>query len=380
MTRHSVHSVDSLYKSIEKLLMPKLQALESDIKSIPMFNTHTDHPLHNLVKSLQIPLSRQGGPDFLMFNLPTQAHLAPPVDYEPSTSTYLSNEDLSETVHKLFAHLSQSDQRHDNGLFTTMIGTSGCGKTRTIYEYLCCRFGLYFVADTQGNGGSTDVMIAKTTIENAALLPTLFQVAQNTLDALLLTRLIVFAICLKHHPTMTPYEWLLIQTSLWTMELEQAFRLANLPSNASEPAIQDHITTFQQKHGYCLPVFVDEAQVFIGSCVDKFPSTTSGVYRPLFSKVANVFGFFRSMLTIFAGTGLGLKDARAMLLSYIGKDIWAEVHFTDFPPFQTVEEVVDYFATFVGDNITPTVRAILSQFYLGMLSPQQPSWPTKHTT
>jgi hypothetical protein len=75
------------------------------------------------------------------------------------------------------------------------------------------------------------------------------------------------------------------------------------------------------------------------------------------------------MLTILGGTGLGLKDMRELLLPQIGKDSWVNVHFIDFAPFYTVDEVLPYFSPFVGgkDSITKNIRAILSHFYLGML-------------
>ena len=37
-----------------------------------------------------------------------------------------------------------------------LIGTSGSGKTRSLLELLCLRFGLLLVADTRGNGGASD--------------------------------------------------------------------------------------------------------------------------------------------------------------------------------------------------------------------------------
>lgn len=355
------------------MLGPKLQDIKPDkaIEITQFFNTPEEHPLHTIIKSLKIPISRQQTPDFLMFKLPKEAHKAPPLDYDSPISIELPNSAMSETSHKLFEHLRLSDKIHSNALFATMIGVSGCGKTRTMYEYLCCRFGLYFVADTQGNGGSTDVTVARTMIEDAIETGSFFHVSHDTISALLLARICVFCICLKHRPSMTPYEWLLIQTSLWTEELTQAFRLATaLSSNTSEPVIQGVLKSFQEQHSYCLPVFLDEAQIFMHSCMGKFPSKQQeGVFRPLFSKICTTFGFFSGMLTIIGGTGLGLKDVRELLLSQIGKDHWSDVHFIDFAPFDTVDEVLSYFNTFIGggNNITKNIRVILSQFYLGML-------------
>jgi hypothetical protein len=145
--------------------------------------------------------------------------------------------------------------------------------------------------------------------------------------------------------------------------------VATLPSDTSDPVIQGALKLFQEQHHYCLPVFLDEAQIFMYSCVDKFPSKQPGMSRLLFLKICSTFGFFSGMLTILGETGLGLKDVRELLLSQIGKDSWVDVHFIDFAPFYTVDEVLPYFSPFVGreDSITKNIRAILSQFYLGML-------------
>jgi hypothetical protein len=40
-----------------------------------------------------------------------------------------------------------------------LMGVSGCGKTRSIYEVLCCKMGFYFTAAKNGNCGSTDMEI-----------------------------------------------------------------------------------------------------------------------------------------------------------------------------------------------------------------------------
>jgi hypothetical protein len=141
------------------------------------------------------------------------------MEYCSAISVELPNPAMSETSHKLFEHLCASDNICTSTLFATMIGVSGCGKTRTMYEYLYCRFGLYFVADVQGNGGSTDATVARTTIEDTIGTELFFRTSHNTISALLLARICVFGICMELRPDMTPYEWLLLQTSLWTEEL-----------------------------------------------------------------------------------------------------------------------------------------------------------------
>lgn len=350
------------------MLKDKLpELIDGRIHEAELFTTKKDHPLHDHINSLKIPLSRLGGPDFLMFDLPSKAHLLSFADYGPATSTDLPD-GISETVLNLLDQLRVTDVMTASFLFASIIGVSGCGKTRTIYEFLCHRFGLYFVADMEGNGGSRDAAMAKTDIENALKHPELFSLTDATLNALLLARLLVFQICLEYNPEMTPYEWLLVQTSRWTLELETAFRLTQDLGGANcQTATARVLSSLHQKFKYCLPVFVDEAQVFMDSCKSTFPSQSKqGVFRLLFSKVATNFGFHSHMVTIFSGTGLGLKDVKELLTSAIGKELWKGVLFTDLPPFCTFEELDEYFTKFIGkDNITTKIRNHLYRFYLG---------------
>jgi len=53
------------------------------------------------------------------------------------------------------------------GRVLILYGTSGAGKTRTIYETFCCDFGLYFTASVAGNGGSTDFGVYMSYVEQA---------------------------------------------------------------------------------------------------------------------------------------------------------------------------------------------------------------------
>jgi hypothetical protein len=216
------------------MLGPKLQNIKPDkaIEITEFFNTLEDNPLHTIIKNLKIPISHQRTPYFLMFNLSQEVYKQPPMEYCSAISVELPNSAMSEISHKLFEHLR---------------AVSGCGKTRTMYEYLCCRFGLYFVADVQGNGGSTDATVARTTIEDAIGTELFFRTSHNTISALLLARICVFGICIELCSDMTPYEWLLLQTSLWTEELTQAFRLvATLSSDISDSVIQGALKLFQE--------------------------------------------------------------------------------------------------------------------------------------
>jgi hypothetical protein len=173
---------------IKEMLGSKLQNIKPDkaIEITEFFNTPKDNLLHTIIKNLRIPILHQQIPDFLMFNLPQETYKQLPMEYCSAISVELSNPAISETSHKLFEHLRTSDNIHTSALFATMIEVSGCGKTRTMYKYLYCRFGLYFVADVQGNGGSTDVIVARTTIKDAIETELFFRISHNTISALLL--------------------------------------------------------------------------------------------------------------------------------------------------------------------------------------------------
>ncbi|CAB4403844.1 unnamed protein product [Rhizophagus irregularis] len=76
----------------------------------------------------------KGRPSLLLYNLPGG-------DHQPITQ-----------VTKI-----QSAMKKAKNNLLVLLGTSGCGKTRTCYELLCCNWGLYFVALRKGNGGSCDI-------------------------------------------------------------------------------------------------------------------------------------------------------------------------------------------------------------------------------
>jgi hypothetical protein len=147
-----------------------------------------------------------------MFNFPQEAYKQSSMEYCSAISVELPNPAISETSHKLFEHLRASDNIRTSALFATMIGVSGCGKTK--YSYLCYCFSLYFIADMQDNGGFTDATIARTTIEDAIRTELFFRTSHNTISALLLAQICVFGICIELCSDMTLYEWLLLQTSL----------------------------------------------------------------------------------------------------------------------------------------------------------------------
>ena len=102
-----------------------------------------------------------------------------------------------------------------------LLGVSGCSKTRTIYEVFSKKIGLYFTASVAGNGGSGDVGLMATMLQQKfdTEKPSETEreiIGQQHVSALLLSRLIVLDYILsifnsKDDMHMLPYWWLLLQ-------------------------------------------------------------------------------------------------------------------------------------------------------------------------
>lgn len=99
----------------------------------------------------------------------------------------------------------------------TLIGVSGCGKTRTLLEVASMKFGLYFVVNNHGNGGSPDMATMLSMLEIALReelnLGEIEEIGEHHLHALILSRLLVLMYLYKHTQNKKdlPFYWLLLQ-------------------------------------------------------------------------------------------------------------------------------------------------------------------------
>ena len=99
---------------------------------------------------------------------------------------------------------------------TTILGTSGSGKTRLCFELLCQQYGIYFVAVPSDVLGSTDMSALTSFCESvfhSALKGT--EKASNFVTrgvkCLVLSRLLVLRRLLSREKVITPKDWLLFQ-------------------------------------------------------------------------------------------------------------------------------------------------------------------------
>ncbi|CAB9518033.1 expressed unknown protein [Seminavis robusta] len=105
--------------------------------------------------------------------------------------------DLENPSHKektVYKHIEAN-----KGSCIGLYGTSGVGKTRSTFEYLSHNFGLYFVASTRHDAGSSD-------LENLLIWFKRLVYVRNVVYAAMNEQLKK-----KGQPCLTPYQWLLIQ-------------------------------------------------------------------------------------------------------------------------------------------------------------------------
>ncbi|RGB36940.1 hypothetical protein C1646_757533, partial [Rhizophagus diaphanus] len=203
-------------------------------------------------------------------------------------------------VTQLYPFKTIEEVMNSNYLF--LMGTSGSGKTRSLFELLCRTFGIY-LSLRAGNGsrnlGSQDMDIS---ISDLGQYLTVNDPDKNTLIALrftramLLGRLFILNKLLDFHNqdvnrNFTPKQWLLMQLlptriteieDFWTtisyvfreLKQEDQYKLINtLTANFNT-------LTSQEK----LPIVIDESQVAIDTYKEHFSTTqTEGQLRPFFS-------------------------------------------------------------------------------------------------
>ena len=106
---------------------------------------------------------------------------------------------------------SELNKLNLSGKAISLLAVSGGGKTRTAYEVLSKRLGIYFTASVAGNGGSHDLQsLCKLLNQKGKEGQNLEVIAPHHLNALLLARLLVLYE-LKKESSLDPYVWLLLQ-------------------------------------------------------------------------------------------------------------------------------------------------------------------------
>jgi hypothetical protein len=306
------------------------------IYELEVFVAPTDGLLAGLMKDVRIPRdpsnAKQDVPCLLLHGLDNldQGELS-------STKAYQFIDETKDTCSALY-------------------GTSGAGKTRSVYEYLSQNFGLYFVAKTTNDPGSKDLqrlMIlfkhfraayaldsGDSQDEKAAL--KLSQRNYSAMDRFVVTmihiRNLVFAAINNHLkinelPELTPYQWLLIQlfpaqalkNDLFHSVFNACIIADNKNKNKGDDSVASEFMALQPNKWST--IVVDEAQVLLKKLTDFFLCSDGEAERSAFSAVlksiTNAAQLADSEYTcgfpLVCGTGMSIDDLKEQSNSLLMK-------------------------------------------------------------
>lgn len=339
---------------------------------LPVFVPASGHPFADYIAKAKIPaLPDRTKPDLLLHGLPVRApettSVSMDVDIEgdgpvPSIAESQERDSLFykalglRVPTRLLLKMRDDFMVQHNGCLATLIGVSGCGKTRTIMETLSARFGLYFIVSTGGNGGSRDMERMLTDLDEALRKGTDNEsIGKHYLQALLLSRLLALHYVITHAPEShahLPYLWALFQyrpgltlptntgTEVFTMLYS---RVVQYSSKSIEDALASLLEHIYKKIGLVY-VVSDESQLLFERCVGKFTGITHFEQRSVFSKLVPIWTASTQTLLVLAGTGLRLRKSLKFAASGMLKPEAELEKYTivDFGLFDTVEEMQEY--------------------------------------
>jgi hypothetical protein len=254
-------------------------------------------------------------------------------------------ENLKRKNTAVYEHIKAKKKQAASALY----GTSGAGKTRSIFEYLSHNKGFYFLAgDHEKNAGSRDlesifVHFGETaTLNDGAGLAQSeknLQIIQLRVQVLIYVRHLVHRSITKQlGREITPYEWLLLQLYPKTFLGDDVFHTAvSACFFDGDVNLQSAISALRMVD-FELPVsFIDEAQRLLIEYRSYFLSTDGTVQRSAFSALLKAFT--RSTLIngklgfpVFSGTGLSIDELTAQSGSGTAKkpQVDTEPYFTNF--------------------------------------------------
>jgi hypothetical protein len=203
--------------------------------------------------------------------------------------------------------LSSDDKPH------IVVGLSGSGKTRAMYELLSQRFGFYWTCSVQRNGGAIEVSKVVENLDNSD--PAFVQFAVNRLAAIYG---VLFLVWRRIHGDLGPLDWLVFQTTNAALSNQLAANERGAIDDAvdavisqlkpyslekSVVAVLNRVRAAVEKN---IVVVVDEAQALVVIGKDMPGSALSSWVQQL-----------RALHTVWwlAGTSLSLRNAEMIARS-----------------------------------------------------------------
>ena len=309
-----------------------------DLQSADLFTSHillpaissTHHDVENFLLVVDSIADQLCSPDFCPFE--RSEHTGWPMALnEPLLLVH----NLPEKGKKGWT--KSSDLMQEGRRMTTILGTSGSGKTRLCFELLCQQYGIYFVAVPSDVLGSTDMSALTSfceTIFGSALegAKETSNVVTRGVKCLVLSRLLVLRRLLSRGKVITPKNWLLFQTKprvegiyhdIFNRIFDTLLNQANdIYIHEEINTIIHHIVDTQKQEQF--NIFLDEAQYLATRLQNCFPRVTKPaiVDRPLLSPVVYALGNLSSSRLFVCGSALSLLMCEELLQSPIAK--WNE--------------------------------------------------------
>eukprot|EP00742_Colponemidia_sp_Colp-10_P010403 GILJ01011421.1.p1 GENE.GILJ01011421.1~~GILJ01011421.1.p1 ORF type:complete len:775 (-),score=46.62 GILJ01011421.1:179-2503(-) len=340
----------------EKDLVEPFKYLIQDDKylTLPVYSPPETHPLRVHIANAQIPRMRSGQPSLLLHRLPVDDSI------------------FKTPRHEFVIRRGQEMSTRAIPNIALMFGVSGCGKTRTIFELLSTRFGLYF--DLDPNRAGSDIQELHRILLSLVPEQLTSGMADHAARCLLLGRvLVLYELTSSRSGKFTPDAWLKMQLLADTIPIDfsdsplqkdpfgllferlYSFTAERVADMLSETL--DLIVKGNDKRDSNLYVFIDEAQVWCHLLPNAFISETSGEKRAFIARFMSVICSYKDLSVFFAGTALRLNAALKLLTSHVAKQGGTnsvnKFLFTSFDRMKNYESVKRYLQSVFGKtNIT----------------------------
>ncbi|KAJ3117058.1 hypothetical protein HK098_006368 [Nowakowskiella sp. JEL0407] len=265
----------------------------------------------------------------------------------------------SEKVTLLFWKLGTYDvvnllQKCLSNQITVILGTSGCGKTRSIFDVLSLVYGLYFTSKEMNTPGATDLNYARLCMEehfHRDFPKENEEFVDRFVKSLVGARLAVLFFCHSNGVRLTQEEWLIVQLRFDFEPIVKEFRQLEKDDLKKEVnRLVNFARSLNGERNRYIPVFIDEAQLLVSKNDGCFLSSTNQKTKSLYYAFAVAVTKIKSCSFIACGTGLRLSEADAVLLSRTLKPD-TDIRHVIGNMFQSHEEINDYLIS-IFPNLT----------------------------
>jgi hypothetical protein len=205
-----------------------------------------------------------------------------------------------------------------------LVGLSGSGKTRTMYELLSTRFGFYWTCCVERNGGAN---VVAESVSNLHSNPQPANVS-HAVDRLITLFCVLFLAWRRVHPNGTPLDWLVFQTTNANLSVDLAApekgdidRVMSTVKDLLRPKFSSissasfALRAVNANIGATLIVAVDEAQI-LGDTEEMFEE--KGNVRSALSPWTRRLHFLGVAWWV-TGTSLSLRHAEIVAQSLVNK-------------------------------------------------------------